>query len=205
MCASYGLGGGADAALPDDLPALSEKEDYGRLVAWMAAQDGRAEITGRRALNLNPLIVQRGQAHRIELGWWSLWVGGRLQKGHSTFNARDDKLLSSPWWRGPFATSRALWPATWYVEKGRRFELPGGAVFTMAALYNVTTINDTPTITYTMVTRSAIGDAATVNPRMPLIVPAGMHDAWLDPAHRGDAELLAAVVASSTRPSQEVQ
>lgn len=205
MCASYGLGGGDTAdRLPDGLPPLSEKADYTRLAEWIADRDGRARITGPRALNLNPLLIQRDNGLHVELGWWSLWIGGQLRKGYSTFNARDDKLISSPWWRGPFKASRALIPATWYVEKGRRFRLPDGAAFTIAALYNTTIINDQPTVTYTMVTRSSVAQAATVHPRMPLIIPTTIRDTWLDGGQPGDAGLLALALDASTASSEAV-
>ena len=200
MCASYGLGGGEGMELPAGLPQLDDREDYTRLAAWVSEYDGQARIAGRRALNYNPVILQRDSRLRLDLGWWSLWIAGRLRKEYSTFNARDDKLMTSPWWRAPFASTRALLPATWYVEKGKRFEL-AGEPFTIAALYNVADIDGVARITYTMVTRAAVAEASTVHPRMPLVVPESMRESWLDQQQAGDAGLLSATIASSEAPS----
>lgn len=52
-------------------------------------------------------------------------------------------------------------------------------------------------MTYSMVTRDAIGEAATANNRMPLIVPAAMREDWLDPDQAGDERFRHAVVAAS--------
>lgn len=79
-----------------------------------------------------------------------------------------------------------------------------GEPFTIAALYNVTDVDGTPTVTYTMVTRAAIGQAETVHPRMPLIVPEAARESWLNPAETGDAGLLAATVAASEEPANAI-
>lgn len=202
MCASYGLGGGRPGSrLPDDLEPLSEPASGRVLAAWMRESDGRAMITGRKARNLNPLIMaNRGGVRRLELGWWWLWLDGAGPARFSAFNSRDDRLMRT--WRGPFQ-HRALLPAAWYVEKKTRFELPGGDTFAIAAVTS-TVIDDSnghQMLSYSMVTRAAVGEAAETWPRMPLVLPSDMHDEWLSPDRPGNAELVAKVQLASTEIS----
>ncbi|WP_298228894.1 SOS response-associated peptidase family protein [Gryllotalpicola sp.] len=191
MCAQYGING---RVVESDFPIIDDRTGWETLVQWLTGS-GEAKITGVNARNLNPVIV----GGTIQLGWWSLWIGGQLKKGYSTFNARDDKLTTSTWWREPFAHTRALLPATWFIEKGKRFEL--GHPFAIAAIYN--TQRD-GLLTYSMVTRDAIGQAKTANNRMPLILPESMHETWLDPEQVGDEGLRDAAVAASEEVSAAV-
>lgn len=110
-----------------DLPPLDEQGTRDLLEAWIEQRRGTAKITGKKAVNLNPLITADGGGGRqVDLAWWWIHVGGAPAK-FSAFNARDDKLLSSQVWKGPFREHRALAPATWYDEKGRRFAVSSHA------------------------------------------------------------------------------
>lgn len=168
---------------------------------WARSADGRAAITGRRARNLNPIVLADGNERRIVPAWWWLWgdgTGGPLP--YSAFNSREDRLLHS--WLAPLQR-RAILPATWYVEKGVRFELPraepfGAEPFGIAAItLTVVLEGGERLVTYSMVTRSAVGAAAEASDRMPLVLPRSEHDAWLDPRRSGDAALVARVRAAS--------
>lgn len=59
-------------------------------------------------------------------------------------------------------------------------------------------------LTYALVTRDAVEQAATVHPRMPLVLPRELHDDWLDPSLAGDGELLAEVIMASEELSREM-
>ncbi|MBK0417421.1 SOS response-associated peptidase family protein [Leucobacter sp. CSA1] len=203
MCASYGLGSGGGTTLPNDLPPLSEQASKTLLEEWMRSRSGSAKITGRRALNLNPIIrADAGGERSLELAWWWLWLDGSGPAKFSAFNSRDDKLLRS--WKRQFQ-HRALLPATWYVEKKGRFQLPGGEVFGIAAVTSTVTQEDgTELVTYSMVTRDAPEDseAAEYWPRMPLVLPRDQHDTWLDPERAGDETLVAEVQHASDEISR---
>lgn len=192
MCASYGLGGGPYVdGVSFGLDPMDTREGKAVIDEWMRARSGHASITGRNAVNLNPIIRADAEGSRgIDLAWWWIWLDGSGPVKFSAFNSRDDKLLRS--WHKPFQT-RALLPATWYVEKGVHFGMPGGEAFGIAAL--TTTVRNAQTgdslITYSMVTRESIGEAAETWHRMPLVLPRSMHDEWLDPTRPGDAELVA--------------
>ncbi|MFD5599165.1 SOS response-associated peptidase family protein [Leucobacter sp. NPDC058333] len=198
MCASYGLGG--PGSLPLDMEPLSEPGNLTLLEEWMEQRGGGAKITGKNALNLNPIIRADGDGRRLDLAWWWLWLDGSGPVKFSAFNSRDDKLLRS--WKRPFQ-HRAILPATWYVEKKGRFHLPHHEGFGIAALTSTVTRDDgTELVTYAMVTRDAVGEAAEYWPRMPLVLPRDMHDEWLDPERAGDAELVAEVQHGSDEISR---
>ncbi|WP_082487721.1 SOS response-associated peptidase family protein [Leifsonia sp. Root112D2] len=209
MCASYGLGGGpylGDAGM-FDLRPLDEKTSRAALLQWIEEFSGKSKITRHDpktdTTNFNPIIRQVDEARQLDFAWWFLWIGGQIPK-FVTFNARDDKLTKVSSWVKPFQYRRALLPATWYVEKGKTFELNGGELFAMAAIYNVDVIDGAPMISYSMVTRDAVGEALTANDRMPLILPKSMHDEWLNPDRVGDDELVEAAVSSADEISEMV-
>lgn len=199
MCASYGLGGGR-GPLPLDLKPLDERDNQVLLHEWMQQRDGVAKITGKNARNLNPIIRADGDGRTLELAWWWLWLDSSGPVKYSAFNSRDDKLLRS--WRKPFQ-QRALIPATWYIEKGQRFELDGDT-FGIAALTSTVQVDGEELVTYSMVTRQAVGQAATVHDRMPLALPRGMHDEWLDPDRPGDQILVDKALFASEQISREL-
>lgn len=185
MCASYGLGGGPYTERDLPFEPMSDPANLIRLNEWISERNGSAKITGKNALNLNPII----QAEGLTFAWWWLWLDGSGPVKFSAFNSRDDKLMSS--WKTPFQ-QRALLPATWYVEKKVRFELPTNEVFGIAAVTSTVIDNATgeERVTYSMVTRDAVGEAAEVWHRMPLILPRDLHDEWLNPERPGDADLV---------------
>lgn len=204
MCASYGLGGGPAGNYPPDLAPMSEPASQALLSAWMEQRKGSAKITGRNALNLNPIIRATDDGREMLLAWWWLWLDSSGPVKFSAFNSRDDRLLRS--WKRPFQ-HRALLPATWYVEKKGKFHLPDNDVFGIAALTNTVTRDDgSELVTYSMVTRDAPAgsEAADYWGRMPLVLPRDMHDEWLDPARPGDAELVAQVQHASEEISHEL-
>ncbi|MGP5655921.1 SOS response-associated peptidase family protein [Candidatus Corynebacterium faecigallinarum] len=201
MCASYGL----DPLSTYGLEPLDERENRFLLEQWIEQRGGNAKITGKKALNLNPLITSDETGHReLNLAWWWIHVGNEPAQ-FSAFNARDDKLLSSRVWKGPFREHRALAPATWYVEKGNRFALPAGEAFGIASITTTARRGDEEILTYALVTRDAVAQAATVHPRMPLVLPRELHDDWLDLSLRGDGDLLAEALSASESLSRSME
>lgn len=199
MCASYGLGGGlGEFGLTFDLPPMHEPESREVIAEWIRSSGGTARITGRRARNLNPIIHEGFGERRVDPAWWWLHVGADPAP-FSAFNSRDDRLLRS--WRDAFQR-RAILPASWYVEKGVRFALPGDEPFGIAAIVSPVAPaagrpEEPPLLSYSMVTRAAVGRAVETHPRMPMLLPRESYAAWLDPGRPGDAELLAASVRAS--------
>lgn len=201
MCATYGLE--PTMELPNYEP-LFQPESQQLLEQWMDQRSGNAKITGRKARNLNPLITAPEGKRQLDLAWWWLHLGNEPAQ-FSAFNARDDKLLHSRVWKKPFAQHRGLAPAHWYIEKGQRFELPDAQGFAIATIVATSQQPEGDLLSYALVTRDAVTEAATVHPRMPLLLPEELHDDWLDPNLHGDEELLAEALAASEHLSQQVR
>lgn len=201
MCATYGLE--PTMELPNYEP-LFQPESQQLLEQWMDQRSGTAKITGRKARNLNPLITAPEGKRQLDLAWWWLHLGNEPAQ-FSAFNARDDKLLHSRVWKKPFAQHRGLAPAHWYIEKGQRFELPDAQGFAIATIVATSQQLEGDLLSYALVTRDAVAEAATVHPRMPLLLPEELHDDWLDPNLHGDEELLAEALAASESLSRQVR
>ena len=210
-CAQYGF----DSDLKLDSPGLElsfvpsglaelgldEAAVNAHISQWLAKSQGTARITGSRAKNLNPIIMAHVQDGVTARGWfpdalpawWWLFVGGAPAK-YSAFNARIEKLTGS--WRFA-AAERAIVPAHWYVEKGKRFRL-GAEPFGIAAITATTRLNDgSSLVSYALVTRDAVGSAQSVHPRMPLLLEPSMYEQWLDPQVPADDRLVREVYEAS--------
>lgn len=207
MCASYGL-----QIRPEDIDEFSvvdDKEQIAALARWLEEfRDEPAKPTGVHRRNLNPIVRERerdGERRRtVDLAWWKLWVGGEPAR-FPAINARVEGLLGSGAWSGPLKSRRALVPATEYYEKGHRFGL-GGDLFAFAGLWNVTKTADGEwMVSYAIVTRPASPHIAPIHDRMPLILPRGLYDEWLDPTRTGDQELLDEAVAASRPLGEELE
>lgn len=195
MCASYGLGGGPYGEL--GLSPLDQRENKRLLNEWAAQWSGRANTTrnSKKGVNLNPVIYVDETVREMELAWWWHHVGGKPAQ-YTAFNSRDDALTTK--WKSPFQR-RALLPATWYNEGKKRWSLPDGELFALAAILSPRTLPDGGTgLAYSLVTREGIGEASTVvtargDSRMPLALPRELHDEWLSPDRPGDESLVRTV------------
>lgn len=98
-------------------------------------------------------------------------------------------------------------PANWYFEGKKRWSLPSGETFALAAITSPRIEADgSETVSYSMVTRTGIGEASTVvtvrgDSRMPLVLPKALHNEWLDPARPGDESLVKKAVEGSVELS----
>lgn len=197
MCATTGLRHGGFALGVDGRPftPLDEREVSAEIATWAEQTTGVMNITGRNARNLNPIVKAGDDGRELEFAWWWIWRDSSGPVNYSAFNARAERLSHS--WAGEFQ-HRALIPASWYVEKGVRFEHPSQHTLGIAAVTSRVIESDgNELLTYSLVTREAIGGAAKVHDRMPLILPPDQHDAWLDPHRTGDKELATAALTWS--------
>lgn len=206
MCASYGLGGGPYGEL--GLSPLDERENKVLLNEWASGWGGKANITrnSKKGTNLNPVIHVDGGERVLDFGWWWFHVGGRPAKFQAS-NSRDDNLVSK--WKGGFQ-HRALLPARWYVEGGKTWSRDHREVFAMAAILSPRDLPGGGTgLAYSLVTREGIGEASSVvtargDSRMPLVLPAELHDEWLNPERPGDEGLVRLVQAGSREISLDM-
>lgn len=115
--------------------------------------------------------------------------------GYRTFNARDDKVFSSNFWRGIYK-QRVLIPATGYFEwtktspKHKYFFRPKGLeIFSFAGIYEIW---QNGLVTYTLITTEPNKEAGKVHDRMPVILKPEDEASWLEPSRvkREDIEPL---------------
>lgn len=166
-----------------------------------------------------PLVVSRrdeeGAAMRREVvtARWGLipsWakdpaIGNRL------INARSETVAEKPAFAKAFARRRALIPADgfyeWYQpvadeepkQRKQPFYLTGrrGEHLALAGLYEFwKNPEGVWVLSYTILTTSADGDDGRIHDRAPLLVPAGVRDAWLDTTVTGQ-EVLAELVPAT--------
>ena len=177
MCGRY------SASRPPD---LTEETYAARLVdeppppSWNVAPTDPASV-----------VVERGEGRELRTLKWGLvpsWaddprIASRL------INARAETVAEKPAFRAALAKRRCLVPADgWYEWRQKRphfISAEGPVAF--AGLYE----RRGDVRTFTIVTTAAAPDIAYLHDRMPVVLPPGEWDAWLDPAQDDVAALCA--------------
>jgi putative SOS response-associated peptidase YedK len=128
--------------------------------------------------------------------------------GARAFNARSEEAAEKPTFRDALVSRRAVIPASGYYEwqgatgdKTPHFIRPeNGEPLFFAGLYEWWKDPSRPAddpgrwlLTFTILTRSAVGGLAEIHDRMPLMIDAEYADVWLDPTTEYPADLLDAV------------
>lgn len=131
-----------------------------------------------------------------------------LKFGNRCINARAETVASQPAFRGAFRQRRCLVPVNAFYEwsgpaghKTRwRIALDAEPLFALAGLWEwwKDPASGLATETFTIVTTAANADLAPIHDRMPVVVPAGAHAQWLDPARPAGA-LMAPLAAGRLR------
>lgn len=145
-----------------------------------------------------PVIAQDQEGRRMGLLRWGLipsWakdpaIGGRM------INARSETVAEKPAFKRAFHYRRCLVPADGFFEwkrdeeegaaKGQKtpywIHLAGREPFVMAGLWEKWNPGEAaPVYTFTVLTTEAAPAIREIHPRMPVILPAGARDRWLDP------------------------
>jgi putative SOS response-associated peptidase YedK len=139
------------------------------------------------------VIRQDGDVRRLALLRWGLvphWEP-TSEKPKAFANARAESADARPVFRDAFRRKRCLIPATgfyeWRAAPGKPkqphlFRLPDGRAFAFAGLWDEWAGPDgEPVQTCAILTTAANGVVKPVHERMPVILPPGDFDAWLDP------------------------
>ena len=154
---------------------------------------------------------------RVRLMRWGLvppWAktgpdGAPDTKGPLLFNARADKVSSSPAFRTSAKHKRCLVPMDGWYEWRAKPEAGGkkatktpfflhrddGELICMAGLWSTwrpagAAKDDPPLLSCTIITTDAVGRLAEIHDRMPLMIDPDDWDRWLDPDHPIDDRLL---------------
>jgi putative SOS response-associated peptidase YedK len=148
---------------------------------------------------------------RLESARWGLvpsWAKDS-KVGARAFNARAEELEDKPMFRGALAKRRAVIPATGYYEwkttdegKVPHYIHPADeSPLFFAGLYewwkNPELADDDPArwmLSFTILTRDAIGRLGSIHDRMPLFMDADFADAWLDPSTDNVGDVLDAAI-----------
>lgn len=139
------------------------------------------------------VVVERGEGRELRTLKWGLipsWADDH-RIASRLINARAETIATKPAFRVALAKRRCLVPADgWYEWREKRPHfISRDEPIAFAGLYE----RNGDVRTFTIVTTSAAPDIAYLHDRMPVVLPPGVWDAWLDPAH-DDAEALTALL-----------
>ena len=149
------------------------------------------------------VVVQREERRAITAYRWGLvphWSRD-LKGGSRMFNARAETLTTSPAFRDAFKRRRCLVPVDSFYEWKREGSIrqpfnivrDDGRPLALAGLWAGWKDPETELVrrTFTIVTTTPNEAIADLHDRMPVIIPDGAWDRWLDPAPDDPSELLA--------------
>lgn len=148
---------------------------------------------------------------RLEAARWGLvpaWAKD-ASTGARAFNARAEEAAAKPMFRAAVQKRRAVVPASGYYEWQQRdggkvphyIAPPQGEPLLFAGLYewfkDASKADDDPArwlLSFTILTRDAVGALGAIHDRMPVFLDAAFADAWLDPTADNAVDLLGAAV-----------
>ena len=149
--------------------------------------------------------------------WWK-----EPKPPRTTHNARSEEAAAKPMWKGPLAKSRCLIPAVgWYewkqiertdpasgeikqVKQPHFFYLPDDQLCTFAGVMAMwkPANDDQWQASCAILTRDAVGPAAAVHDRMPVLLSKDSENAWLDRKITDAAQAIAAALENGVTQVQ---
>ena len=103
-------------------------------------------------------------------------------EGPRPFNARAETVMEKATFRGPWRHRRGLLPADAFFEKGHRIARADGEPFWLAALWDRWIGPDGSEVESSVVLTTKPNElVAPLHERMPVIIPAGLEQAWCAP------------------------
>ncbi len=177
-----------------DLSAIVERFDVGRTA--LASLPAGDLLPGQSI----PAVIREGENCLVSLRWGLIPAWARDPAvGRKMINARAETLAEKPSFREALQKRRCLIPADGFYEwtggkehrTAVRFRLRSGEPFGFAGLYDTWRSEaGEPLDTCTIITTESNPLVASVHDRMPVILPGGKRDLWLDPSLRDPARLL---------------
>lgn len=159
---------------------------------------------------------------RLEPARWGLVPGWAKDPsiGRRAFNARAEEVLDKPMFRSAVRSHRAVVPASGYYEwkteggvKTPHYIHPAdGAPMLFAGLYDwwkdSSRDDDDPArwlLTFTILTRDAIGALGSIHDRMPLFIDTAHADAWLEPGDDNVGDVLEAAIDAAPAVAETLE
>lgn len=138
------------------------------------------------------LVQDEGQAQAALLIWGLLpaWVKDPSQAPRP-INARSETVMEKPSFRGAWRHRRCLIPATAFFEKHHCFQPQNRSVFWLAGIWERWLGADGSELdTCTVLTTTPNPLVAPWHPRMPVLIPEGLEEAWMAPVYGADLRAL---------------
>ena len=140
-----------------------------------------------------PIVVAVDDRRRLVAARWGLVprFAKSLTSGPTPFNARVEKLETSPLYRGPFATRRAIIPADGFYERRQTdkqsfyIHAADGSPLAFAGVYEWWRPANQPDVPWLLsaavITCDSQAEMSAIHDRQPLCLPQDMWVEWLDP------------------------
>ncbi len=134
-----------------------------------------------------PLLLQRQQQGRFEVAFalWGLLPAWAKDPGaaYRPINARSETVGEKASFRGPWRHHRCLIPADAFFEGGQRLARSDGQPFWLGGLWDRWLGADGSQLdTCCILTTRPNALIAPLHDRMPVLIPAGLEEAWLTPS-----------------------
>jgi len=176
MCGRYCLESTADDLARRLKPWLRADD-----AAWLKHYAPRALIRpGEPVLALRREHGQSRAAHML----WGLLPGWAKDPvaSHRPINARAESIGEKASFRGPWRHHRCLLPSSSFFEKGHQIGRNDQAMFWLAGLWDRWVGPDGSEVeTCCVITTRPNALITPLHDRMPVIIPAGLEEVWLEP------------------------
>jgi len=179
MCGRFCLDTPAAELISHLSPWLDQEDD-----GWLGHYAARSLIRPQEPVLM--LRQEHGRARNAHVLWGLLpsWVKDPTQ-GPRPFNARAETLAEKASFRGPWRHHRCLLPCSSYLEKGHQIQRLDGQLFWLAGIWDRWIGSDGSEVeSCCVITTEANSLVQPLHNRMPVIIPNGLEEAWLEP---GDA------------------
>lgn len=143
------------------------------------------------------LVQDEGQMRAALLIWGLLpsWVKDP-SRGPRPINARAETVMEKPSFRGAWRHRRCLIPATAFFEQQHCFLPQNKTVFWLAGVWERWLGADGSELdTCTVLTTTPNALVSPWHPRMPVLIPEGLEQAWMAPVHGAELRALEALCA----------
>ena len=183
MCGRYSLETPLDGLQAWLKPWLQD-DDRG----WLAHYAPRQLI--RPGEPVLALRREHGRSRTAHMLWGLLpgWVKDPLHGPPRPINARAETLADKASFRGPWRHHRCLLPADGFFENGQKLLPQAAELFWLAGLWDRWIGPDGSEVeTCCVITTRPNALVRPLHDRMPVIIPAGLEEVWLEPgdgAHR---------------------